>query len=152
VTVPNQRILTYNLENMTTRHFTRWKTTIKLPYRTSAEKLDRAVEIIQGIVADHEYMHPDWPPRVFFMGFDDWTLNIFVSVWYNSTDWWGYHAWVHKTCGRIKRELEEEGIEMAIPPHALYMDQAGFPTRNGEPPDSGNENPEAGLTKAGRGN
>ncbi|MDQ7785253.1 MAG: mechanosensitive ion channel family protein [Desulfomonilaceae bacterium] len=121
VTVPNQRILTSSLENMATRHFTRWKTTIKLPYGTPSEKLDRAVEIIRGSLENHERMHPDWPPRVYFTGFDNWTLNIFVSVWYNSTDWWAYYEWLHETCRRIKSELEKEGIALAVPPHALYM-------------------------------
>ncbi len=121
VTVPNQRILTSSLENMATRHFTRWKTTIKLPYEVSTEKLDRAVEIIRGILADHERMHPDWPPRVYFTGFDGWTLNIFISVWYNSTDWWAYYDWLHETCRRIKSGLEDEGIPLAVPPHALRV-------------------------------
>ncbi len=121
VTVPNQRILTSNLENMATRHFTRWKTTIKLPYGTPTEKLDRAVEIIRGVLANHEHMHPDWPPRVYFTGFDDWTLNIFISVWYNSTDWWAYYDWLHETCRQIKAQLEAEDIQLAVPPHALHM-------------------------------
>ena len=106
---------------MATRHFTRWKTTIKLPYGTSSEKLDRAVEIIRDILANHERMHPDWPPRVYFTGFDEWTLNIFISVWYNSTDWWAYYEWLHETCRNIKSRLEEEGIPLAVPPHALHM-------------------------------
>lgn len=125
VTVPNQRILTSNLENMATRHFTRWKTTIKLPYATSTEKLDRAVEIIRSILENHERMHPDWPPRVYFTGFDDWTLNIFVSVWYNSTDWWAYYRWLHETCRQIKSKLEDEGIPLAVPPHALHLEHDG---------------------------
>lgn len=124
VNVPNQRILNTNLENMATRHFTRWRTTIKLPYGISSAKLDRAVEIIRRIVADHECMHPDWPPRVYFTGFDEWTLNIFVSVWYNSTDWWAYYEWLHETCRRIKSQLEEEGIQLAIPPHAVHVEHA----------------------------
>ncbi len=121
VTVPNQRILTSSLENMATRHFTRWKTTIKLPYGTSTVMLDRAVEIMRDILANHEHMHPEWPPRVYFTGFDNWTLNIFISVWYNSTDWWAYYEWLHKTCRLIKSRLEEEGIPLAVPPHALFM-------------------------------
>lgn len=121
VTVPNQRILTSNLENMATRHFTRWKTVIKLPYGVSSETLDRAVNVIREVLADHERMSPDWPPRVYFTGFDDWTLNIFISVWYNSTDWWAYYDWLDRTCRQIKSSLEREGIPLAAPPLALHM-------------------------------
>jgi MscS family membrane protein len=141
VTVPNQRILSSNLENMATRHFTRWKTTIKLPYGTSTRKLDRAVEIIRGILSNHERMHPDWPPRVYFTGFDDWTLNIFISVWYNSTDWWAYYQWLHDTCRQIKSQLEEENIPLAVPPHALYMAQAGDFDATAQMPDSHGHTP-----------
>ncbi len=138
VTVPNQRILTSNLENMATRHFTRWKTIIKLPYGISTEKLDRAVVIIRGILENHERMHPDWPPRVYFTGFDDWTLNIFISVWYNSTDWWAYYDWLHDTCRRIKSKLEEEGIPLAVPPHVLHMAHAnGFHIEHDVPESQG---------------
>jgi MscS family membrane protein len=136
VNVPNQRILNSNLENMATRHFTRWKTTIRLPYGISSSKLDRAVDIVRGIVADHECMHPDWPPRVYFTGFDEWTLNIFVSVWYNSTDWWAYYEWLHETCRRIKSQLEKEGIQLAFP-HIPHLSKAFWVIFSFALPDTG---------------
>jgi len=42
--------------------------------------VEKAVQIIREILENHEGMQEDFPPRVFFNGFNDWSLNIMVVV------------------------------------------------------------------------
>ena len=56
----------------------RWLNNIGITYDTPPDKIEKAVSIIRGILADHEGMHPDFPPRAYFNGFNDWSLNILV--------------------------------------------------------------------------
>jgi MscS family membrane protein len=126
VSIPNQKIMTCELENMATREFTRWKTILKLPINTPTRVLDRAVNILEEILDDHECLNPAYPPRVYVSGFDEWSINIWVSCWYYSSDWWGYMAWVHRTCREIKSRFEAEGIRLAVPMHSIHLQNEGL--------------------------
>lgn len=121
VTVPNDRIVTSSIENISKRPHIRWLTNITITYDTPPEKVRRAVEILEDILRDHEGMHPDFPPRVFFNGFNDWSLNIMVIAWYHPPDYWAYQAWLQKTCMKILEEFEKEGIEFAFPTRTVYL-------------------------------
>jgi zinc transporter len=63
-------------------------------------------------------MHPDFPPRVYFNGFNDWSLNIMVLIWYHPPDYWNFQEWVQRTCLEITRQFSAEGIDFAFP-HTL---------------------------------
>jgi MscS family membrane protein len=66
-------------------------------------------------------MKEDFPPRVFFNGFNDWSLNILVIAWYHSPDYWAYQGWLQKTCLEIMHRFEAESIEFAFPTHTVYV-------------------------------
>lgn len=125
VSIPNQKIMTCELENMATRQFTRWTTTIKLPIDSTTATLDRSIEIIENILEDHECYNPEYPPRVYVSGFNEWSIDIWISCWYFSSDWWGYMAWVHRTCREIKARFEEEGIKLAVPIQSVQLQRHG---------------------------
>jgi MscS family membrane protein len=121
VSIPNQKIMTCELENMATREFTRWTTTIRLPIDVTTETMDRAVKILEDILDDHECLNPRHPPRIYISDFDEWSMNIWVSCWYYSSDWWGYMAWVHRTLREIKFRFQVEGIRLAVPIQSLRI-------------------------------
>ncbi len=121
ITIPNHKITNANVENITRRPYIRWQTNITLTCDTPPEKVERAVQILLEILDNHEGMKENLPPRVYFNAFNDWSLNIQVTAFYHSGNYWDYQAWLNKTCLEILRRFNEEGIEFAFPTRTLYL-------------------------------
>ncbi len=121
VTIPNEKVVNSGLENIGKRPNIRWLTNIGITYDTPPEKIEKAVAIIREIIADHEGMHPDFPPRVYFNGFNDWSLNIMVLIWYHPPEYWDFQEWVQRTCLEITRRFSAEGIDFAFPTRTLHL-------------------------------
>ncbi len=121
VSIPNEKVVNSEVENIGRRPNIRWLTNIGIPYDTTPGKVLEAVEILRSILADHEGLHPDFPPRVHFNGFNDWSLNIAVVVWYHPPEWWDFQAWLQQTCLEILRRFETAGIDFAFPSQTLYL-------------------------------
>lgn len=121
VSIPNEKIANSALENIGRRPYIRWLTNIGITYDTPPEKAEKAVQIIQEILENHEGMKEDFPSRVFFNGFNDWSLNIMVIAWYHPPNYWDYQAWLQKTCLEIMRRFKVEDIEFAFPTRTIYL-------------------------------
>jgi MscS family membrane protein len=121
VTIPNEKLVNSSVENIGERPHIRWLTNIGITYDTPPDKVEKAVQIIREILENHEGMQEDFPPRVFFNGFNDWSLNIMVVVWYHPPNYWDYQAWQQKTCLEIMRRFEAEDVDFAFPSQTLYM-------------------------------
>lgn len=121
VSIPNEKIINSTLENIGRRSFIRWNTNLTLTCDTPPEKVERAVAILLGILADHEGMQAEFPPRVFFNGFNDWSLNVSINAWYHPADPWLFQAWVQRTCLEIMRRFRDESIEFAFPTQTVYQ-------------------------------
>ncbi len=121
VTIPNEKVVNSGLENIGKRPNIRWLTNIGITYDTPPEKIEKAVAIIREIIADHEGMHPDFPPRTYFNGFNDWSLNIMVLIWYHPPNYWDFQEWVQRTCLEITRRFAAEGIDFAFPTRTLHL-------------------------------
>jgi MscS family membrane protein len=121
VTIPNEKVVNTGLENVAKRPHIRWLTNITITYDTPPEKVEKAVSIIKEILDDHDGMHPEFPPRVYFNGFNDWSLNIMVIVWYHPANYWDMQDWLQQTCLDILRRFNDEGIDFAFPSRTLYL-------------------------------
>ena len=121
VTIPNDRVVNSSVENIGLRPHIKWVTNIGITYDTPPEKAEKAVQIIRDLLENHEGIKEDFPPRVFFNGFNDWSLNIMVIAWYHPPDYWAYQAWLQKTCLEIMNRFQAEGIEFAFPSRTIYM-------------------------------
>jgi len=121
VTIPNEKVVNSGLENIGKRPNIRWLTNIGITYDTPADKIETAVAIVREILADHEGMHPDFPPRVYFNGFNDWSLNIMVLAWYHPPEYWDFQEWVQRTCLEVTRRFGAEGIDFAFPTRTLHL-------------------------------
>jgi MscS family membrane protein len=120
VTVPNERMVSSAVENIGRRPHIRRMMNLTITYDTPPDKVERAVEIIEDILDNHEGMKPDFPPRVFFNDFNDWALNLLVLYWYHPPDYWAFCAFSQGVNLKIMRAFEEEGIEFAFPSQTLY--------------------------------
>jgi MscS family membrane protein len=121
VTIPNEKLVNSSLENIGERPHIRWLTNIGITYDTPPDKVEKAVQIIGEILENHEGIKEDFPPRVFFNGFNDWSLNIMVIVWYHPPNYWDYQAWLQKTCLEIMRRFDAEDIDFAFPSRTIYV-------------------------------
>ncbi|MDJ0855706.1 MAG: mechanosensitive ion channel family protein [Desulfobacterales bacterium] len=140
VTIPNEKLVNSTVENIGKRPHIRWSTNFGITYDTPPEKVEEAVAILEAILADHEGMNPEFPPRVFFNGFNDWSLNIMVLMWYHPADYWNYQVCLQRICLEILRRFRAAGIDFAFPSRTVYA--AGDDKRilkmmlaGGTPPD-----------------
>jgi MscS family membrane protein len=121
VTIPNEKVVNSGLENVGKRPHIRWLTNITITYDTPPDKVEKAVSILKQILDNHEGLHPDFPPRVYFNGFNDWSLNIMVIAWYHPADYWAMQEWQQQTCLEILRKFNDEGIDFAFPSRTIYL-------------------------------
>ena len=121
VTVPNERMVSSTVENIGRRPYIRRLMNITITYDTPPDKVERAVKIIEELLDNHEGMDPDFPPRVFFNGFNDWSLNILVIYWYHPPNYWDFCAFGQQFNLKLMRAYEKEGIEFAYPTQTLYL-------------------------------
>jgi len=121
VTIPNEKLVNTPIENIGARPHIRWLTNATITYDTPPEKVERAVAILREVLADHEGMRPDFPPRVYFNGFNDWSLNILMVAWYHPADYWAMQEWQQRTCLEILRRFNQDGIDFAFPSRTVYV-------------------------------
>lgn len=121
ITVPNAELANKNIQNIGKRPYIRRVMNVTITYDTPPAKVDRAVEILEGLLENHEGMHPDFPPRVFFNDFNSASLNILVIYWYHPPAYWDYLAFTQRFNREVLRRFNEEGIEFAFPTQTLYL-------------------------------
>jgi MscS family membrane protein len=120
VTIPNGELANKSILNIGRRPHIRRLSTIGVTYDTPHEKVERAVEILRDILKDHEGMDPDFPPRVYFQEFADFSLNILMILWYHPPAYWDFMEFNQRVNLEILRRFNEEGIEFAFPSQTLY--------------------------------
>lgn len=121
VTIPNGELVNKNIHNISKRPFIRRILNVTITYDTPPDKVDRAVEVIKEILANHEGMREDMPPRVLFNDFNAASLNILVIYWYFPADFWAYMAFTERFNKELLRRFGEEGIDFAFPSQTLYL-------------------------------
>ena len=122
-TVPNEQMANVDIENIGRRPHIRRRTDITITYDTPPEKIEKAVNIIETILDDHEGMEPDFPPRVYFNEFNSDSLNLLVLYWYHPPDYWNFLAFSQRVNLQIMREFKKEGIQFAFPTSTTYLTQ-----------------------------
>ncbi|MFH0910899.1 MAG: mechanosensitive ion channel family protein [Planctomycetota bacterium] len=127
VTIPNSKVADEVVHNIGRRPYIRRLMNLTIPYDTPPEKVERAVALLQELLANHEGMREEFPPRVYFNEFNADSLNLIAIYWYHPPDYWSYMAHAQRLNLAIMRRFEEEGIEFAFPTQTLYL--AGDPRR-----------------------
>ncbi len=123
ISMPNEKVASVSIENIGMRPSIRRYSNITITYDTPVEKVERAVSIIKEILKDHEGMHPDYPPQVYFNDFNDTSLNIAMFYWFHPPDYWEATRFGEEVNLRIMRAFETEGIEFAFPTTTTYLAQ-----------------------------
>ena len=121
VTIPNSEVAASAIENIGKRPYIRRLTNITITYDTPPNKVQRAVDIVRQILENHEGMHPDRPPRVYFNEFNDASLNLLVIYRYEPADYWMFVDFNHRVNMEILRRFNEEGIDFAFPTQTVHL-------------------------------
>lgn len=121
VTIPNSEMVNRTVQNIGKRPFIRRLMNITITYDTPPERVELALRIVKEILADHEGMNPDFPPRVFFSEFNDCSLGILAIYWYHPPDYWKYMEFSERVNMQLLSRFNEEGIEFAFPTQTLYL-------------------------------
>ena len=121
VTIPNEDMARTHIENVGRRPHIRRCTSVALKLDTPAEKVKRAVEIIRGLLVEHEGMDHQFPPRVFFDEFNRDSLRIRIFYWYHPPEYWEFVAFAEKLNMQIIEALGAADIHLALPASATHM-------------------------------
>ena len=121
ITVPNGELANKTIQNIGKRPYIRRVANITVTYDTSPDKVERAIEILKELLNNHEGMHEDFPPRVFFNDFNSDSLNIMVIYWYHPPNYWDYMAFSENFNKNVLRRFNEEGIDFAFPSQTVYL-------------------------------
>lgn len=121
VTFPNGDLANKTIVNIGRRPYIRHRSVINVTYTTTPERLNRALEIIQELLKNHEGMQPELPPRVVFDDFSATSLNILVMFWYHPADYWMFKNFVERINFQILEKFNAEDIRFAFPTQTVYL-------------------------------
>ncbi len=120
ITVPNKAMGNSTITNVTRRPKIKTEMNIGITYDMSAEKVRRAVSILEEVFRGHA-MTADL--MLSFNKFADSSLNIVVMHWWQGTDYRAYLAGMQEMNLAIKTRFDAEGISFAFPSQTLYVKQ-----------------------------
>jgi MscS family membrane protein len=120
VSIPNKIVGNTTIINISRRPTIKTVMNIGITYDTPAEKVKRAVKLLEEIYR----AHPKTANLVLsFNSFADSSLNILVVHWWNSTDVVEYLSGMQDLNLTIKERFDTEGISFAFPSRTLYVKQ-----------------------------
>jgi MscS family membrane protein len=120
VTVPNRTMANASITNVSKRPNIKTVMNMGVTYDTPAEKIERAMEIIEEIFRPH----PKTADLIIsFNKFESSSLNILVVHWWDSTDFKEYLLQFQKLNLTLKRRFDAEGISFAFPSQTVYLRQ-----------------------------
>jgi MscS family membrane protein len=131
VSIPNKAVGNATIVNITKRPNIRTVMNIGITYDTPAEKVGRAVKVLEEIVKGDPMTVDAW---VTFRGFGDFSLNLEVVHFYNSTDWRQYLKGLEGLNLRVKEAFDREGIDFAFPTQTIHLKETNVPGEPGGTP------------------
>jgi len=117
VTIPNSKVASDVIENITSAKARRYNINLGVTYDTSPAKIKKGMEIVKKIIESRKDMKKD--PHISLSAFNDSSLNILVICYITDTDNW------RQIQGEINMKILEEfnkaGIEFAFPSQTVYV-------------------------------
>lgn len=120
VVIPNKTMGNATITNVAERPNIKTVMNIGVTYDTPAERVQRAMQIIEEIYKPH----PKTSDLIIsFNKFESSSLNILVVHWWNSTDFKEYLLGFQHLNLELKRRFDAEGISFAFPTQTVYLRQ-----------------------------
>ncbi|NPE28038.1 mechanosensitive ion channel family protein [Methanococcoides sp. SA1] len=115
VRIPNEKVFTTTITNYVANVARRFEYVVGIRYSDDA---DQAIGIIKNLIEEHSFALMSPVPVVFVGELGDNSVNINVKIWAPSTDWYALKT---ELLWKIKKTLEENGIEIAFPQRVVWF-------------------------------
>ncbi len=115
ICIPNDQMADAQIVNVGEYTRLRRKTEIHIPLDTPRSHVREALQGIREVLADHEGMSPDLPPRVFFDEIGAEAFTIQVIYWFAPADILKFAEFSEHINLEIMRIFEERGIQFSLP-------------------------------------
>lgn len=120
--VPNRIAADSVIQNVTQRPWLKYAFTIGLVYRTTPERMHRALAILGGILDGHPGFDMETqPPLYFFTDFNASSLDIGVTLWFQTLDYVQFQKWKQEINLAILEQFNAAGLEFAYPTSTNYL-------------------------------
>jgi MscS family membrane protein len=120
ITVPNATFSNMEIDNITARERIRLLAILTVRYETMPDQLRYILVEIRKLLYCHERVTPD-TPRVRFINFGAYSLDIEVVAYVDTTDWAEFLGIREDIFLRIMDIIEASGSGFAFPSQTLYM-------------------------------
>lgn len=130
VSLPNKAMANTDIENIAKRPFIKHVINLGLTYDTGYKQMEKAVDMLHKLLDSQDCMDPERLPRIVFDKFNDYSLNISVTIWWHfknengefiAPDYGAFMKWVHATDMEILKMFDAEGLEFAFPTNTTYI-------------------------------
>ncbi|MEL7529929.1 MAG: mechanosensitive ion channel family protein [Bacteroidota bacterium] len=122
VSIPNGKLADTNLTNHGVRTYRRYSTTLGLTYDTPPDKIESFVNATRELINAHPLTRTE-STLVQFHEMADSSLNIFVAVIAETTEYGAWLASRQDIFLAIMRKAEELGVSFAFPSTSVYVEQ-----------------------------
>ena len=118
-TIPNSAFARLQIVNMSARDRILLKTNLHLRYDTTPGQLQVVLENLQALLRDHPRVTAD-PARIRFVGFGDYSLDLEIFAYIDTSDINDFLACQEDLNLRIMHIVEAAGTRFALPSRTLY--------------------------------
>ena len=119
---PNRILSDSTVENITERNSIKYAFTLGLVYSTTPEQMRRALRILGGILDNHPGFDPATkPPLYFFTDYKAFSLDISVTLWFQTLDFVQFQKWKQEINLAILEQFNAAGLEFAFPTSTNYI-------------------------------
>jgi MscS family membrane protein len=126
VAIPNKTVGNATVTNISRRPNIRSLINISLTYDTPAEKVQRAVALLEEIYRAHPMTGDVW---ISFNKFADSSLNLLVVHWWKGTVFKDYLKGMEELNLAIKKRFDQEALNFAFPTQTVHLKQQDGPWR-----------------------
>lgn len=127
VSVPNSQFSELQLENFAPRDRCRFSAVLQLRYETTPAQLRYVLARIRELLAAHPKVYKGPPQRARLVGFGDYSLNVEISTYADTTDWSEFLGIREDLFLRIMDIVKDAGTGFAIPTQTTYFTRAKQP-------------------------
>ena len=148
--VPNAKIVSDPVKNVSARNFIRRKLEIALVYETTAEQIQQAMDILRELtesedlreaIQHEESDEQPAPPRIYFDELASDHLRLVVYYWHKPGDWWQYKDHASRLNLQILMRFKDAGLRFAFPTQTVHLAGSTPPRqREGEVQDDKHAN------------
>lgn len=115
VRIPNEMVFTDSIINYVAHVARRFEYMVGIRYSDDA---DEAIYIIKKLIESYPFALKSPGPLVFVDNLGDNSVNITVKIWAPTTNWYALKT---EILWKIKKTLEENGIEIAFPQRVVWL-------------------------------